>query len=169
MNFLMTAAPLAMRFCGHSQADANLGVQWHVIAMYAPSFFTGRLISRFGASLIVACGLAMLAAAAAMGLSGVDVGRFWLTLILLGVGWNFGFTGASALVLECHRPEEATAVQARYDLIVFATVAAGSFSSGGLLTAFGWDAVLWVSLLPIAFAAIALAVEPAFRPARSRA
>lgn len=163
MNFLMTAAPLAMRFCGLSQADANLGIQWHVIAMYAPSFFTGGLIARFGAPAVVACGLLLLAASAAIGLTGIDVAHFWLTLILLGLGWNFGFIGASALVLDCHLPEEATAVQARYDLIVFGTVALGSFSSGALLNALGWNAVLWVSLLPVAIALLALALEPARR------
>lgn len=165
MNFLMTAAPLAMRFCGLSQADANLGIQWHVIAMYAPSFFTGRLIARWGAPRIVGLGLVLLAGAAGVGLSGIDVAHFWLSLILLGAGWNFGFIGASALVLECHRPEEATAVQARYDLIVFGTVAVGSFSSGGLLTAFGWTTVLWVSMAPIAVAIVALVFEPISRRA----
>lgn len=96
MNFLMTAAPLAMHLCGHPQESANLGLQWHVIAMYAPSFFTGRLISRFGSGRIVALGLLLTGIAAAVGLGGVDVAHFWLTLILLGLGWNFGFVGASA-------------------------------------------------------------------------
>ena len=110
MNFVMTAAPLAMHLCGHAQEDANLGLQWHVIAMYGPSFFTGRLITRFGASNVVAVGLALTGMAAIVGLAGIDVRHFWLSLILLGVGWNFGFIGASALVLECHRPEERTRV-----------------------------------------------------------
>src|SRR3546814_14614370 len=95
MNFLMTAAPLAMRLCGLSQESANLGLQWHVIAMYAPSFFTGRLITRFGAPRVVAVGLALLAASAVAGLLGQEVGHFWWSLILLGLGWNFGFIGAS--------------------------------------------------------------------------
>src|SRR3546814_881353 len=112
MNFLMTAAPLAMRMCGHSQESSNLGLQWHVIAMYAPSFFTGSLITRFGAGRVVAAGLALIGISAAIGLGGIDVAHFWATLILLGVGWNFGFIGASAMVLECHRPEEKTRVQA---------------------------------------------------------
>lgn len=156
MNFVMTAAPLAMHLCGHAREDANLGLQWHVIAMYGPSFFTGRLITRFGASSIVAAGLALTGAAAIVGLAGVDVTHFWLSLILLGVGWNFGFVGASALVLECHRPEERTRMQSVNDFIVFGMVALGSFSSGGLLTSYGWDTVLWVSFVPLALAASAL-------------
>lgn len=156
MNFLMTAAPLAMRMCGLSQESSNLGVQWHVIAMYAPSFFTGRLITRFGAHRVITAGLALTALSAAVGLFGVDVAHFWLTLILLGIGWNFGFIGASALVLECHRPEEKTRVQSFNDFILFGTVAFGSFLSGGLLTAYGWNTVLWLSFVPLVLAAISL-------------
>lgn len=159
MNFLMTAAPLAMRLCGLSQEAANLGLQWHVIAMYAPSFFTGRLITRFGAPRVVAAGLALIGAAAVAGLLGQDVGHFWGSLVLLGLGWNFGFVGASALVLESHRPEERTRVQSLNDFIVFGTMAFGSFASGGLLTAYGWDTVLWVSFAPLAIAVVALAVS----------
>src|SRR5690606_20191920 len=148
MNFLMTAAPLAMQLCGHSQENANLGLQWHVIAMYAPSFFTGRLITRFGATRIVMAGLLLTALSAAVGLTGLDVAHFWLTLVLLGVGWNFGFIGASSMVLECHRPEEKTRVQSLNDFIVFGTMAIGSFASGGVLAAYDWDVVLWVSFVP---------------------
>ncbi|MDP4024521.1 MFS transporter [Methylobacterium sp. NEAU 140] len=159
MNFVMTAAPLAMRLCGHAQEDANLGLQWHVIAMYAPSFVTGRLITRFGAPRVVAAGLVLIGASALVGLGGIDVAHFWLSLILLGLGWNFGFVGASALVLECHRPEERTRVQSVNDFIVFGTVALGSFSSGGLLTGYGWNTVLWVSFVPLALAVAALALS----------
>lgn len=158
MNFLMTAAPLAMRMCGHSQESSNLGLQWHVIAMYAPSFFTGRLITRFGAGRVVAAGLALTGLSAVIGLAGVDIAHFWLTLILLGLGWNFGFVGASAMVLDSHRPEEKTKVQALNDFIVFGTMAVGSFSSGGLLTTHGWQVVLWVSFAPLLLAVIALAL-----------
>lgn len=158
MNFLMTAAPLAMKFCGLSQESANLGLQWHVIAMYAPSFVTGRLIARFGASRIVAIGLALTAASSLVGLLGIDAAHFWATLILLGVGWNFGFVGASAMVLECHRPEEKARVQSLNDFIVFGTMAFGSFLSGGLLSAYGWNSVLWLSFAPLVLAAIALLV-----------
>jgi MFS family permease len=167
MNFLMTAAPLAMRLCGLSQQASNLGLQWHVIAMYAPSFFTGRLITRFGAPRVVAAGLTLIAASAAVGLEGVEVANFWLTLILLGLGWNFSFIGASALVLESHRPGERTRVQSLNDFIVFGTMTVGSFSSGGLLTSYGWDAVLWVSLLPLVIAVAALAATASSRLRRA--
>lgn len=163
MNFVMTAAPLAMRLCGHAQEDANLGLQWHVIAMYGPSFFTGRLITRFGADRVVAVGLALIGVAVIVGLVGMDVAHFWLSLIVLGVGWNFGFVGASALVLECHSPEERTRVQSINDFIVFGMVAVGSFSSGGLLTGYGWNTVLWVSFAPLALAAMALTLTAARR------
>jgi len=163
MNFLMTAAPLAMRLCGLSQESANLGLQWHVIAMYAPSFFTGRLITRFGAPRIVVAGLALIGFAALAGLLGQDVAHFWGSLVLLGLGWNFGFVGASSLVLECHEPEEKTRVQSLNDFVVFGTMALGSFASGGLLTAYGWDTVLWVSFGPLVLAVVALACSAASR------
>jgi MFS family permease len=168
MNFLMTAAPLAMRLCGLSQESANLGLQWHVVAMYAPSFFTGRLIARVGAPRVVVAGLALIGFAAFAGLLGQDISHFWGSLILLGLGWNFGFVGASSLVLECHRPEERTRVQSLNDFIVFGTMALGSFASGGLLTAYGWDTVLWVSFGPLALAVVALMASAAL-PRRAAA
>lgn len=109
MNFLMTAAPLSMHMHGLSQQAANLGIQWHVMAMYGPGFVTGRLIQRFGA-VRMAAGLLITGASVAVGLSGVGVYHYWLSLILLGIGWNFGFTGASAKIIDFHRPEEKTQV-----------------------------------------------------------
>ena len=156
MNFIMTSAPLAMRLCGLPLEASNLGLQWHIVAMFAPSFFSGRLIARFGARRVVVAGLVLLAAAAAAGLAGTEVAHFWASLILLGIGWNFGFVGASALVLESHRPEERTRVQSLNDFIVFGTMAVGSFSSGGVLTSHGWDAVLGVSFVPLVVALAAL-------------
>jgi MFS family permease len=164
MNFVMTAAPLAMHLCGLSQESSNWGLQWHIIAMFAPSFFTGRLIARFGATRVVSAGLILTAASAASGLLGVDVMHFWLSLILLGLGWNFGFVGASALVLETHRPEERTRVQSFNDFLVFGTMTFGSFSSGSVLTGYGWDAVLWISFVPLTAAIVALVLR---RPSRS--
>ena len=157
MNLVMTSAPLAMKLCGLPLTASNLGLQWHVIAMYGPSFFTGRLITRFGAPAIVVIGLLLTAASAGVGLTGVDVPHFWTALVLLGVGWNFGFVGASTLVLECHRPEERTKVQSFNDFIVFGSMVIGSFASGGLLTAYGWSAVCLVTLPPLAFALLTLA------------
>src|SRR5260370_32631306 len=103
MNLVMTSAPLAMKMCGLSLSDSNFGIQWHIVAMYGPSFFTGSLIARFGAPVIVAIGLSLEAVGAMIGLSGITAMHFWATLAGLGVGWNFGFVGASALGLETHR------------------------------------------------------------------
>src|SRR5271154_1022840 len=149
MNLVMTSAPLAMKMCGLSLSDSNFGIQWHIVAMYGPSFFTGSLIARFGAQRIVATGLLLEAVAATIGLSGITAMHFWATLIVLGVGWNFGFVGASALVLETHRPQERNKVQAFNDFLVFGMMAVGSFSSGQLLANFGWSAVNMVVFPPI--------------------
>lgn len=156
MNFLMTAAPLAMKLHGHHQEHANHVVGWHVVAMYAPSFITGRLITRFGPGPITSLGLVITALAAAIGLTGTTASHFLLALIALGVGWNLGFAGASAMVLETHRPEERARVQAINDFLVFGSVAIGSFISGGVLLRYGWEIVCWLALPPIALALPAL-------------
>ena len=158
MNFVMTSAPLAMKICGLSLSDSNFGIQWHIVAMYGPSFFTGALIARFGAPIVVAAGLLLEACAAIVGLSGISAMHFWATLIVLGLGWNFGFVGASALVLETHRPEERNKVQAFNDFLVFGMMAIGSFSSGQILADFGWDAVNWVVFPAIVLGVAALAI-----------
>jgi MFS family permease len=158
MNFLMTAAPLAMHMAGHDHRAANLGLQWHVIAMYAPSFVTGSLINRLGAGRVAAIGLFLTAISAVIGLLGTGVPHFWMMLVLLGVGWNFGFIGASTLVMAFHRPDEKVRVQTLNDFIVFGLMTIGSFSSGGILSAYGWDIVLWCSFLPLAFASSALVI-----------
>ena len=163
MNFVMTSAPLAMRLCGLPQESANLGLQWHVIAMYGPSFVTGRIITRFGAARVVLAGLFLTACAAAAGLSGLTEGHFWLALILLGLGWNFGFIGASAMVVECHRPEERTRVQSLNDFLVFGLMVVGSFVSGGVLNTYGWETVCWVSIPPLVLAGITLYATGSFR------
>ncbi len=149
MNLVMTSAPLAMKMCGLTVSDSNFGIQWHIVAMYGPSFFTGSLIARFGAPRIVALGLLLEAVAAMIGLSGITAPHFWATLIVLGVGWNFGFVGASALVLETHRPQERNKVQAFNDFLVFGMMAIGSFSSGQLLASYGWSAVNMVVFPPV--------------------
>ena len=149
MNLVMTSAPLAMKMCGLSVSDSNFGIQWHIVAMYGPSFFTGSLIARFGAQRIVATGLLLEAVAATIGLSGITAMHFWATLIVLGIGWNFGFVGASALVLETHRPQERNKVQAFNDFLVFGMMAVGSFSSGQLLANYGWSAVNLVVFPPV--------------------
>ncbi len=138
MNLMMTSAPLAMFDCGHSVTDASLGIQWHVLAMYAPSFFTGSLILRFGVVPVTAVGLGILGLSAVVGLSGITVAHFWTALILLGVGWNFAFVGATTMVCDCHRPEERNKVQAFNDFLIFGSMAIGSFISGSMLAHFGW-------------------------------
>lgn len=141
MNMVMTSAPLAMIDCGHSVTDSALGIQWHVIAMYGPSFFTGHLISRFGVERIVATGLGLLVLAAVVGITGITVAHFWTDLVLLGLGWNFAFIGATTMVTRCHRPHERNKVQAFNDFLIFGTMAVSSFSSGQLLARFGWATV----------------------------
>jgi MFS family permease len=158
MNLVMTSAPLAMKMCGLSVSDSNFGIQWHIVAMYGPSFITGSLIARFGAPRIVALGLLLEAAGAAIGLSGVTALHFWATLIVLGVGWNFSFVGASALVLETHRPQERNKVQAFNDFLVFGMMAVGSFSSGQLLAHYGWSAVNMVVFPPVLLGLAVLSV-----------
>ncbi len=152
MSFVMTAAPLAMVGCGHSIGDAALGIQWHVLSMFGPSFFTGRLIARFGKEKVTAAGLLLLACAAVVGLNGLSVAHFWIALVLLGIGWNFGFIGATALVTDCYRPEERVKVQAANDFLVFGSVAIASFSAGGLLNTGGWNSVNWLVFPPVAVA-----------------
>jgi MFS family permease len=158
MNLVMTSAPLAMKMCGLSVSESNFSIQWHIVAMYGPSFFTGSLIARFGAPKVVAVGLLLEAAAAAVGLSGITATHFWATLVILGVGWNFGFVGASALVLETHRPQERNKVQAFNDFLVFGLMAVGSFSSGQLLANYGWSAVNMVVFPPVLLGLAVLAV-----------
>lgn len=154
MNLLMTSAPVAMIACEHSVNDAALGLQWHVMAMYAPSFLSGTLIGRFGAGRMIAAGLTTIAASAVVGLTGTTVAHFWLALILLGIGWNLGFIGATSMVTECHRPEERTRVQSVNDFLIFGTMAIGSFLSGQLLARFGWAMVNEVALVFVFVAAL---------------
>ena len=156
MNFLMTSAPLAMHLHGHHQAAADDVIQWHVIAMYAPSFFTGRLITRYGAGKITGIGLAVIAVAAVFGLAGTTLAHFTAALVFLGLGWNFGFTGGSAMVLKTHRPEERARVQSLFDFLVFGSVAIGSFLSGGILMSYGWQVVCALAIPPVLAALVAL-------------
>ena len=141
MNMVMTSAPLAMIDCGHSVTDATLGIQWHVMAMYGPSFFTGTLIARYGVERIAGLGLALIAITAVVAISGVTVAHFWIALSLLGMGWNFAFIGATTMVTQCHRAHERTQVQSFNDFLIFGSMAAASFSSGQVLAYFGWQAI----------------------------
>ncbi|MCP3969341.1 MAG: MFS transporter [Rhodobacteraceae bacterium] len=140
MNLMMTSTPLAVVGCGFSQNNAADVVSGHVLAMFAPSFFTGHLIARFGAERIVAVGLAILAASGAVGLAGVELGHFFVALILLGIGWNFGFIGATTMLAGAHTPEEQGRVQGMNDMIVFGCVTVASLASGGLMNCSGGSA-----------------------------
>ncbi|MBB4065492.1 MFS transporter [Gellertiella hungarica] len=156
MTFMMTGAPLAMVIgCGFSPDLATLGIQWHVLAMFAPSFFTGMLISRFGTETIVAAGLVILLACAVVAHMGIELWNFWGALILLGLGWNFGFIGSTAIVASSYRPEEADKVQGFHDIILFGTVALSSFASGKIFAAYGW-AVMNLVIWPISLTCLAL-------------
>ncbi|MFO7921339.1 MAG: MFS transporter, partial [Nioella sp.] len=169
MNLVMTSTPLAVVGCGFEQDTAADIVSAHVLAMFVPSFFTGHLIARFGSTNIVALGLFILAGAGGVALMGVDVEHFYIALILLGVGWNFGFIGATAMLQAAHAPEERGRVQGLNDMLVFGCVTVASLASGGLMNCSGgsvtagWTAV---NLAMIPFLALAggaliwLALQP---------
>jgi MFS family permease len=155
MNLVMTVAPLAMVGCGHSVTDAALGIQWHVLAMFGPSFVTGNLIARFGVGRITGIGLALIALTGVVGITDITVAHFWGALVLLGLGWNLAFIGATTMVTRCYRPAESTKVQAFNDFLIFGSMALASFSSGQLLAQFGWQSVNEV-IFPTVFLAGAL-------------
>jgi len=158
MNLVMTSTPLAVVGCGFETSTAADVVSAHVLAMFAPSFFTGHLIARFGVERIVALGLAILAAAGVVGIAGVELENFYIALVLLGIGWNFGFIGATAMLASAHAPEERGRVQGMNDMIVFGCVTVASLASGGLMNCSGgtpeagWAAV---NLAMIPFLALA--------------
>jgi MFS family permease len=155
MAFIMTAAPIAMVGHGYSAGQAALGIQWHILAMFGPSFVTGHLISRFGKLPITGLGLLLIAASGLLAVAGTQLLHFWGSLILLGIGWNFGFIGATAMLTEAYTPAERSRTQSMNDFLVFGTVALASFGSGGLLTSSGWNTINWL-MLPIVGAVLVL-------------
>ncbi|CAN1555978.1 ProP Permeases of the major facilitator superfamily [Burkholderiaceae bacterium] len=150
MNLLMAATPLAMQVCGLPFEDTAWVLQWHVIGMFAPGFFTGHLIKRFGVLPIMGVGVVLNAACIAIALSGTDVHQFLLALFLLGVGWNFLFTGSTTLSMQAYTAAEKNRAQAAINFCVFTTMAFTSFASGALVTSQGWAWLNWGSLLPVA-------------------
>ncbi|TJW82517.1 MAG: MFS transporter, partial [Mesorhizobium sp.] len=156
MSFVMTGAPLAMVGCGLSTDDATLGISWHVMAMFGPSFFTGSLIHRFGAERIVAVGLVLLIGCAVVALSGLALWQFWTALILLGLGWNFSFIGATAMVAASYHPSEKGKVQGFHDFALFGSVAFASLMSGAIYNAWGWTMLNWVVFPVVALCFLAL-------------
>ena len=156
MNLLMAATPLAMQVCGFPFDDAALVLEWHVIGMFAPGFFTGHLIKRFGVLPIMGVGVVLNLVCIAIALSGVDLHQFLIALFLLGVGWNFLFTGSTTLSLQAYRPEEKDRAQGAINFFVFATMAVTSFASGALVTTQGWQWLNIGSLFPVALTGLAL-------------
>ncbi len=153
MTFVMTGAPLAMQQNGHSEVEAVLGIRWHVLAMFGPSFVTGLLIVKFGKLPIIGIGLVLLMVCAVVALSGLALWHFWWALILLGIGWNFGFIGATALLNEAYCDQERNQVQGLHDFLLFSSVAIASLVSGAVLHNFGWSGVVMV-LFPVCGLAI---------------
>ena len=148
MNLLMTATPLAMGLCGHPYDAAAFVIQWHVIGMFAPSFFTGSLIKRYGVLPVMSAGVALEALCVGIALSGVLVANFWWALLLLGIGWNFLYVGGTTLLTDCYRVSEKAKAQGTHDFLVFLTTATSSFSSGLLMNRNGW-AMLNYAAIPV--------------------
>ena len=156
MNMLMAASPIAMQVCGHPFKDAALVLEWHVIGMFAPGFFTGNLIKRFGVIFVMSVGVALNVICIAIALSGIDVMQFLLSMFLLGVGWNFLFTAGTAMSLQAYRPEEKDKAQAAINFCVFCVMMLSSFSSGALVTTQGWTLLNVGSLVPVGLAGLAV-------------
>ncbi len=156
MNLLMAATPIAMQQCGLPFSDAAFVLQWHVIGMFAPGFFTGHLIKRFGALPVMGVGVGLMLLCVVIALSGIELHQFLVALFLLGLGWNFLFTGSTTLALEAFEPAEKDKAQGALNFFVFATLALSSFASGALVTTKGWDLLNYGSLLPIAATGAAL-------------
>lgn len=166
MNLIMSITPAAMIACAHPFDAAAFVIQWHVFGMYAPSFFTGSIINRFGLIKVQIAGVSLIAMAAGINLTGVEVENFWFGLVTLGLGWNFLYVGGSAMLTESYRPEEKAKVQAFNELLVFGVVATTAFGSGFVFDKFGWTAVNTLAFIPVG---IFIAVHLIYRhPLRSR-
>ncbi|MCX7219439.1 MAG: MFS transporter, partial [Burkholderiales bacterium] len=153
MIMVMTATPLAMQICGQPLGAAATVIQWHVLGMFVPSFFTGNLIRRFGVLPIMMLGIALLSGHVAIALTGIEFLHFLSGLTLLGVGWNFLFIGGTTLLTEAYRPAERAKIQATHDFLMFGTVSLASLSAGGLLNNWGWRSL---NLATLPFLALVL-------------
>jgi MFS family permease len=156
MNLLMAATPLAMQICGLPFSDTALVLEWHVIGMFAPGFFTGSLIQRFGTLRIMGIGVVLNFICIAIALTGTDLHQFFIALFLLGVGWNFLFTGATSLAMTAYKPNERDKAQAAINFFVFGTMAFTSFGSGALITSQGWNILNLGSIVPVIVTGLAL-------------
>ena len=168
MAFVMTATPLAMIGCGFQFQDAAFIIQWHALGMFAPSFFTGSLIARFGVLQVMLAGAVALMASVAVDVSGLGIEQFFIGLVLLGIGWNFLFVGATTLLAECHDAREKAKVQGFNDFMVFSSVTAASFGSGYLLNRFDWAAVN-LGVLPLIAIVVVLLIWLMMRPREATA
>ena len=168
MNLLMTATPLAMDFCSLPYAQAATVISWHVVGMYAPGFVTGSLINRFGVLRMILAGIAVMAGGAAVALNGNDLAHFVVALVLIGVGWNFMYTGGTTLLTESYAPAEKARTQGANDFFMFSIMAVSSFSSGAMVSAAGWE-VMNVAALPILVFIAAVVIWYARRHARRAA
>lgn len=166
MLLVMTATPLAMQICGQPMGAAATVIQWHVLGMFAPSFFTGNLIRRFGVLNIMGSGVVLLAGHVAIALSGIEFLHFLSGLILLGIGWNFLFVGGTTLLTEAYRPSERAKVQAAHDFLMYVAISIATFSSGSLLSSFGWR---YVNLAVLPLLAVALLMIIGLAVQRKRA
>jgi MFS family permease len=156
MNFLMTSTPIAMQVCGHPYSDAAFVISWHVVAMFAPSFFTGPLVRRVGPLPVMFAGALLNFAAIGIALSGISVPQFWWSLVFLGVGWNFLYIGGTTLLTETYRPEERAKAQGANDQAIFIMMVISSFTSGATVTAAGWERVNLFALPLVAVVAVAI-------------
>jgi predicted MFS family arabinose efflux permease len=169
MSFIMSASPLAIVGCGFPHAEAHWVIFMHVLGMFVPSFFTGNLINRYGATTVMACGVVLMLAGVTAALSGLDIWNFRIALTVNGVGWNFLFVGATTLVTTCYRPNERGKTQALNDLLVFSTTATSSFMAGFLQDRWGWQPLNWFSVLLMLAAAAAVIWLRMQRPSLSPA
>jgi MFS family permease len=156
MNLLMTSTPIAMGACGHPFGDAAFVISSHVIGMFAPSFVTGTLIRRFGVLPVMFVGALLNVVAIATAVSGLSVTHFWLSLVLLGVGWNFLYVGATTLLTETYRPEERAKAQGANEFAIFVMMVVSSLTSGVIVTGAGWDLLNLAALIPLAAVALAI-------------
>jgi MFS family permease len=165
MNLLMAATPIAMQQCGLPFSDAAFVLEWHVVGMFAPGFFTGNLIRRFGPLPVMGVGVALNLACILVALSGVQLHQFTISLFLLGVGWNFLFTGSTTLSLSAYGPHERDRAQGALNFFVFGTLAVSSLASGVLVTTQGWTLLNYGSLIPVGLTGAALLWLKTARPA----
>ncbi|AUG52820.1 MFS transporter [Thalassospira marina] len=164
MSFVMTATPLAILDCNYAFGDAAFIIQWHVVGMYAPGFFTGSLIRRFGSLAIIQIGAVITLGCLLFGLAGVDLlANFWPALVLLGIGWNFMFVGATTLLTENYRPAEQARIQAINEFAVFGTVAVASLSAGSIYAGAGWSVLLMSAGLPVGLVMLIVAIYAVYK------